>query len=325
MNTANAPRLLDQLRSAIRVRHYSRFTEKAYVYWVRFFIRYHHLRHPREMREPEVEKFLGFLATERRVSASTQNQALNAIVFLYKNVLHAPLGKFSAPRAKRPRRLPVVLSRREIACVLGYMEERNALVARLLYGSGMRLMEALRLRIQDVDFDRNLVLVRDGKGRKDRVTLLPLSLRDPLIRAVDHARRLHRLDLAEGFGEVSLPYALSRKYPRAAWETGWQYVFPASARGVDPYTKRTKRHHLHHTVIQKDFRRAVRRAGIEKRASPHTLRHSFATHLLEQGYDIRTIQELLGHADVRTTEIYTHVLNRGGHGVISPADRLDAP
>ncbi|MEE8387640.1 MAG: integron integrase [Acidiferrobacterales bacterium] len=322
MADGKKPRLLDQLRAAIRVRHYSQFTEKAYVYWARFFIRYHNLRHPRELREREVEAFLGFLAIERHVSAATQNQALNALVFLYKNVLKNPLGEFSAPRAKRQRRLPVVLSRQEIDRILEQLEGRNALIVRLLYGTGLRLMEALRLRIQDIDFDRNMILVRDGKGRKDRVALLPTSLRNPLIKAIDHARQIHQLDRVDGFGETSLPYALSRKYPRAAWETGWQYVFPASARGIDPESKRTKRHHIHHTAIQKIFRNAVLKAGINKRAGPHTLRHSFATHLLEQGYDIRTIQELLGHADVRTTEIYTHVLNRGGRGVISPVDRL---
>ena len=316
------PRLLDQVRSAIRVRHYSHFTEKAYVYWTRFYIRFHKLRHPSDMREPEVEAFLTYLAEGRNVSASTQNQALNALVFLYKQVLGQPLGEFSAPRAKRPRRLPVVLSTNEIHRILAHLPERERLIVRLLYGTGMRLMESLRLRIQDFDFDRNIILIRDGKGQKDRVTLLPSSLRDELCASVTHARQIHRLDVAEGFGESSLPGALSLKYPKAAWQTGWQYVFPASKRGIDPVSGRIKRHHIHHTAIQRIFRRAVRSAGIHKHATLHTLRHSFATHLLEQGYDIRTIQELLGHSDVRTTEIYTHVLNRGGKGVISPADRM---
>jgi len=249
MADAKKPRLLDQLRAAIRVRHYGRFTEKAYVYWARFFIRYHNLRHPRELREREVEAFLGFLAIERHVAAATQNQALNALVFLYKNVLKNPLGEFSAPRAKQQRRLPVVLSRQEIDRILEQLEGRNALIIRLLYGTGLRLMEALRLRIQDIDFDRNMILVRDGKGKKDRVALLPASLRNLLIRAIDHARQIHQLDRVDGFGETSLPYALARKYPRAAWETGWQYVFPASARGIDPESKRIKRHHIHHTAI----------------------------------------------------------------------------
>ena len=310
------------MRTAIRVRHYSRFTEKAYVYWIRFYIRYHKLRHPAEMREPEVEAFLGFLAEKRNVSASTQNQALNALVFLYKAVLDQPLGEFSAPRAKRPRRLPVVLAREEILRILRHLPQRDRLIAQLLYGTGMRIMEALRLRIQDIDFERNIILVRNGKGQKDRVTLLPDSLKNGLQLAIDYAVQVHRADVEEGFGETSLPYALARKYPNAARATGWQYVFPTSQRGIDPVSKRIKRHHIHHTAFQRKFRQAVRKAEIMKSASPHTLRHSFATHLLVQGYDIRTIQELLGHANVRTTEIYTHVLNRGGKGVISPADGM---
>lgn len=322
MDSTKQPRLLDQLRAAIRVRHYSRSTEKAYVYWVRFYIRFHKMRHPIGMRESEIEQFLTFLAEKRNVAASTQNQALNALVFLYKHVLGQPLGNFSAPRAKRPRRLPVVLAAAEISRILGHLPERDRLIARLLYGAGLRIMEALRLRIKDIDFDRNIILVRDGKGQKDRVTLLPASLSESLKQEIASAIRIHQFDRSEGYGETSLPYALARKYPNAAFETGWQYVFPASHRGVDPISKRIKRHHIHHTAFQKAFRSAVRKAGIMKPASPHTLRHSFATHLLEQGYDIRTIQELLGHADVRTTEIYTHVLNRGGRGVISPADRI---
>ena len=323
MSEIRKPRLLEQLRSAIRVRHYSPRTEKSYTYWARFYIRFHKMRHPRELREPAVEAFLGFLAEKRKVSASTQNQALNALVFLYKHVLAEPLGEFSAPRAKRQRRLPVVLSQEEISRIQQHLPPRELLVTRLLYGTGMRVMEALRLRIQDIDFDRNVILVRDGKGKKDRVTLLPSSLRDPLQKTIDTAMAIHRLDIAQGFGEASLPYALARKYPGAAWEIGWQYVFPASKRGVDPLSGKIKRHHIHNTAVRKLFRRALVAAGICKPAHLHTLRHSFATHLLEQGYDIRTIQELLGHADVRTTEIYTHVLNRGGKGVISPVDKLN--
>ncbi|MDH5648198.1 MAG: integron integrase [Gammaproteobacteria bacterium] len=324
MDYERPPRLLEQLRFAIRIRHYSLFTEKAYVYWVRFYVRYHKMQHPNNLSESHVEQFLGFLAEKRKVSSSTQNQALNALVFLYKHVLNKPLGEFSAPRAKRPRKLPVVLSQSEIENIFKYLANRERLVVRLLYGTGMRLMEALRLRIQDVDFDRNLILIRDGKGKKDRVTLLPKTLTPDLHKAVHNALAVHKLDVSQGFGEASLPYALAKKYPKAPWLPGWQYVFPASKRGVDPVSGKIKRHHIHHTALQKNFRRAVLAAGIRKPAHLHTLRHSFATHLLESGYDIRTIQELLGHADVRTTEIYTHVLNRGGRGVISPVDRLES-
>ncbi len=316
------PRLLDRLREQIRVRHYSIRTETAYVTWVRNFIRYHGLRHPAEMGAAEVERFLSHLAVDRTVSASTQNQALAALLFLYKHVLAIDLPWLDdVIRAKRPERLPVVLSREETQRLLACFEGEMALVTGLLYGSGMRLMEAMRLRVKDVDFARNEILIRDGKGMKDRVTLLPGCLVAPLTRHLDYVKALHERDLAEGFGEVYLPFALARKYPNAAKEWGWQYVFPAHGRSVDPRSGVRRRHHLDEKRVQRAFKAAVRELGIAKPATPHTLRHCFATHLLESGQDIRTVQELLGHADVKTTMIYTHVLNRGGLGVLSPLDR----
>jgi integron integrase len=316
------PRLLDRLREQIRVRHYSIRTETAYVTWVRNFIRYHGLRHPAEMGAAEVERFLSHLAVDRNVSASTQNQALAALLFLYKHVLAIDLPWLDdVIRAKRPERLPVVLSREETQRLLACFEGEMALVTGLLYGSGMRLMEAMRLRVKDVDFARNEILIRDGKGMKDRVTLLPGRLVAPLTRHLDYVKALHERDLAEGFGEVYLPFALARKYPNAAKEWGWQYVFPAHGRSVDPRSGVRRRHHLDEKRVQRAFKAAVRELGIAKPATPHTLRHCFATHLLESGQDIRTVQELLGHADVKTTMIYTHVLNRGGLGVLSPLDR----
>lgn len=316
------PRLLDRLREQIRVRHYSIRTETAYMTWVRNFIRYHGLRHPAEMGAAEVERFLSHLAVDRNVSASTQNQALAALLFLYKHVLAIDLPWLDdVIRAKRPERLPVVLSREETQRLLACFEGEMALVTGLLYGSGMRLMEAMRLRVKDVDFARNEILIRDGKGMKDRVTLLPGRLVAPLTRHLDYVKALHERDLAEGFGEVYLPFALARKYPNAAKEWGWQYVFPAHGRSVDPRSGVRRRHHLDEKRVQRAFKAAVRELGIAKPATPHTLRHCFATHLLESGQDIRTVQELLGHADVKTTMIYTHVLNRGGLGVLSPLDR----
>jgi integron integrase len=317
------PRLLDLVRHAVRVRHYSYRTEKAYLHWIVRYIRFHKLRHPLELSEQAVGEFLTYLAVTRHVSASTQNQALNAIVFLYKHVLDRPLGVIhNAARAKRPQRLPAVFSQEEVRRILERMQGRGRIIAHLLYGSGLRLMECLRLRIKDIDFDRSEILVRDGKGGKDRVTMLPACLRDDLLRCIERARRIHALDLREGFGEVSLPDALQRKYPAAARSLPWQYVFPSDVRSIDPQSKREKRHHLSPDVIQRAVRHAMQEAGVLKHGSCHTLRHSFATHLLENGYDIRTIQQLLGHADVKTTEVYTHVLNRGGFAVRSPADVL---
>jgi integron integrase len=303
--------------------HYSIRTEDAYVQWIKRFILFHGKRHPLEMGESEVEAFLNHLAVEGNVAASTQNQALSALLFLYKFVLDRPLrDRIDVLRAKRPRRLPVVLTRAEVRAILTQLDDHKHLMACLLYGSGLRLMECLRLRIKDVDFGQNHILVRDGKGQKDRVTLLPRSLIEPLESQIALVRRLHERDLGEGFGRVYLPHALAEKYPNADRQFGWQYLFPAPQRSIDPRTGIERRHHLGETALQKVIRGAVRRAGIVKPASCHSLRHSFATHLLEGGQDIRTVQELLGHKDVSTTMIYTHVLNQGPLGVRSPIDFL---
>lgn len=317
------PKLLDRVRSALRARHYSRRTEKSYVHWIRRFILFHGKRHPADLGAQEVTGFLTHLAVDGRVSASTQNQALNAILFLYRRVLERELPWLDeVVRAKRPTRLPVVLGRDEVRAVLGELSGAVALAALLLYGAGLRLLECLQLRVKDIDFRRRQIIVRGGKGNKDRVTLLPANADAALRRQVEFVRRLHRRDLAHGAGWVTLPDAYERKSPGAGREWLWQYVFPATRTHVDPRTGRRRRHHLHETVVQRAFHEAVRRARIAKPATCHTLRHSFATHLLEDGYDIRTVQELLGHADVSTTMIYTHVLNRGPGGVVSPADRL---
>lgn len=318
-----SPRLLDQVRGKIRLKHYSLRTEQAYLDWIKRFIRHHGKRHPREMGAAEVEAFLTHLAVAGRVAASTQNQAKSALLFLYREVLEVELPWLDnvAP-AKAPKRLPVVLTRNEVQAILGNMRGRHWLVASLLYGTGMRLMECLRLRVKDVDFAQGEILIRDGKGFKDRVTVLPSSLMAPLREHMARVRALHERDLAAGGGEVGLPYALDRKYPGAGREWGWQYVFPADDLSVDPRSGIERRHHLLDHCIQRAMKQAVSDAGLAKPATPHTLRHSFATHLLESGYDIRTVQELLGHSDVSTTMIYTHVLNRGGRGVVSPMDRL---
>jgi integron integrase len=314
-------RLLDQVHDAISARHYSRRTGRAYAGWIRRFVLYHGKRHPEEMGEPEVTAFLSHLATHRRVSASTQNQALSALLFLYRVVLRRELAWLDElVRAKRPVRVPTVLSRSEVGALLSELDGTVRLVASLLYGSGLRLLEAMRLRVKDVDFERNEITVRDGKGRKDRVALLPAATREPLRRHLEQVRRQHARDAARGRGSVALPDALATKYPAAANEWGWQWVFPATSHYRDPQTGQLRRHHLHESVIQRAVKEAARRARLTKPATCHTLRHSFATHLLESGYDIRTIQELLGHADVSTTMIYTHVLNRGPRGVKSPLD-----
>ncbi|KQZ78354.1 integrase [Rhodanobacter sp. Root561] len=318
----SAPRLMDEVRRVLRLKHYSIRTEEVYVGWIRRFILANGKRHPREMGEAEVEAFLSALAVQGKVAAATQNQALAALLFLYKQVLNIELPWMEGVvRAKRPQRVPVVLSRDEVTRVLARMDGRPWLLASLLYGTGMRLMEVLRLRIKDVDFARNEIAVRDGKGGKDRHTMLPRSLAEPLLREMERARLLHEADLASGFGAVWLPQALARKYPGAPREIGWQYVFPAAERSIDPMDGIERRHHFGDAVLSRALKAACRAVGIAKPVSAHTLRHSFATHLLESGYDIRTVQELLGHKDVATTQIYTHVLNRGGHGVLSPLDR----
>jgi len=316
------PRLLDLLRQQIRLRNYSIRTETIYAEWVKRYIRFHKYRHPAEMGAAEVEAFLSHLAVARKVAAATQNQALAALLFLYKEVLKLELPWLEGVvRAKKPTHLPVVLTREEVAEVLAEMSGVHWLVANLLYGSGLRLMEALRLRVKDLEFSRGEILVRDGKGQKDRVTMLPRLVMIRLHQHLETVKVLHQQDLAEGFGRVNLPFALARKYPNAAAEWGWQFVFPSGNRSQDPRGGGIFRHHVHEKTIQRAVREAVRRAGVIKPATPHTLRHSFATHLLESGQDIRTVQELLGHADVKTTMIYTHVLNRGGLGVMSPLDR----
>lgn len=318
---ATEPRLLDRVRAAIRVRHYSRRTEEAYVGWIRRFILFHGKRHPDGMAADEITRFLSHLAVENKVSASTQNQAMSALLFLYRDVLGRELPWMDEiVRARRPARLPVVLARGEVAVLLRELQGVERLMASLLYGAGLRLLECCRLRVKDVEFSRGELLVREGKGGKDRVTLLPSRLRQPLQAHLAGVSDQHGRDLQRALGSVELPEALERKYPAAAFEWGWQWVFPATRYYLDPASGRRRRHHLHETVLQRAVREAARRARIPRPVSCHALRHSFATHLLEDGYDIRTIQELLGHRDVSTRMIYTHVLNRGGRGVRSPLD-----
>jgi integron integrase len=311
------------VREVIRTRHYSRRTEEAYVGWIKRFILFHGKRHPAEMGKPEIEQFLTALAVKRRVAASTQNQALAGILFLYKGVLGKDPGWLDdVVRAKRAQRLPVVLTRPEVEALLGALDGVSWIMAMLLYGSGLRLMECLRLRVKDIEFSRHEILVREGKGNTDRVTMLPGAVEEHLRTHLDRVRGVHERDLKAGCGHVQLPDALARKYPNADREWIWQWVFPASRICTDPRFGPPQRFHLHESVLQRAVHDAARGVGIAKPVGPHTLRHCFATHLLEAGYDIRTVQELLGHRDVKTTMIYTHVLNRGGHGVQSPADRL---
>jgi integron integrase len=324
-SSGGSPRfkLLDQLRDALRSRHYSRRTIRSYVHWVRRFCLHHNVRHPAEMAEPEINAFLTHLAVKGKVSPSTQNQALSALLFLYRHVLGRNVGDLGEIiRERRVKRLPVVLTREEVRRLLDGLNEDKRLVAGLMYGSGLRLLECLRLRVQDVDFVSNQIAVRDGKGFKDRVTMLPEKTKGSLTGHLARVRVLHQRDLADGFGRVPMPYALERKYPNASSEWRWQFVFPQAHRWINRRTGAQGRHHVHASIMQKAVRDACHRAGLTKRATCHTLRHSFATHLLEAGYDIRTVQELLGHKDVRTTMIYTHVLNRGGKGVQSPVDTL---
>ena len=320
---AQPPRLLDRVRASIRARHYSLRTEEAYVGWIRRFIRFNRLRHPREMGEAEITAFLSSLALSGRVSASTQNQALAALLFLYREVLGSRVEWLEGIiRAKKPARLPVVLTRDEVRAVIANLHGDKKLMVIVLYGGGLRLMECLRLRVKDVDLERGQITVREGKGGKDRVTVLARSARSLLLDHLELVRKLHEGDLCAGFGRVTLRDALARKYPNADREWGWQWIFPAPNRYHDRISGTERRHHAHERGLQKAVRQAVLLAGIGKPAGCHTFRHSFATHLLEAGYDIRTVQELLGHSDVSTTMIYTHVLNRGGRGVVSPADGL---
>jgi integron integrase len=321
--TVTPPKLLDQVRNRLRVKHYSIRTEQVYVDWIRRFIRFHDKRRPREMGAHEIETYLSHLAVQGRVSPSTQNQAKSALLFLYREVLELPLPWLDkVTQAKAPTRLPVVLTVSEVQAVLERLSGTHWLIASLLYGAGLRLMEAVRLRVKDIEFTQLEIIVREGKGAKDRVTMLPESAIEPLKRHLAKVKALHAKDLTTGFGEVYLPFALAKKYPNAAREWGWQYVFPSAKLSVDPRSGVTRRHHVDEKGIQRAMKQAVRDAKIIKPATPHTLRHSFATHLLLGGYDIRTVQELLGHSDVSTTMIYTHVLNRGGKGVVSPMDRL---
>jgi integron integrase len=323
VQSPRAPRLLDQVRHRLRALHYSYRTEQAYTDWIRRYILFHDKRHPRDMGKAEAERFLTYLAVQRNVAASTQNQALSALLFLYKQVLDIEIGWVdNVVRAKSPERVPVVLTAEEVAALLDRLSGRYWLMASLMYGAGLRVAECMRLRIQDLDFGYRQITVHDGKGGKDRVVPLPQSLIVPLSEQIQEVKRLLVSDQRDGFGEVSMPDALARKYPHAPFELGWWYVFPSLDRSIDPVSRREKRHHMDPSVIQKAVKQAARAARLHKRATPHTFRHSFATHLLEAGYDIRTVQELLGHRDVTTTQIYTHVLQRGGSAVKSPVDVL---
>lgn len=322
-NQSVKPKLLDQLRDRIRLKHYSRRTEDVYLDWAKRYILYHNKRHPQEMGKKEIEGFLTYLATERQVAAATQNQAKAALQFLYKEVLEIQLPWLDeVEQAKKPKRLPVVLTEKEVHSLLAHVPQAYALLARLMYGTGMRLLEGLRLRVQDLDFERAELLIREGKGGKDRVTMLPQSLLKPLQEHLKQVKQAHEQDLLKGYGEVWLSESVARKYPNAGREWVWQYVFPSARLSVDPRSGVTRRHHLDEKGLQRAIKQAAVDAGLTKNVTPHTLRHSFATHLLQAGYDIRTVQELLGHKDVQTTMIYTHVLNKGGMGVMSPLDRL---
>lgn len=320
--TANPPRLLDQVRDKLRVKHYSIRTEQTYTDWIKRYIYFHDKRHPKDLGARDIEAFLTHLAVVGKVAASTQNLAKSSLLFLYREVLEIELPWLdNITQAKAPKRLPVVLTVSEVQSVLSHLTGTHSLIASLLYGGGMRLMEAVRLRVKDVDFAQHEILVREGKGFKDRVTMLPETVVAPLKAHLVKVKTLHDEDLAHGFGEVYLPFALDKKYPTAGRDWGWQYVFPSKNLSVDPRSDKTRRHHVDEKGVQRAVKQAVRDAGLVKPATPHTLRHSFATHLLQSGYDIRTVQELLGHSDVSTTMIYTHVLNKGGRGVVSPLDR----
>ncbi len=314
-------KLADQVRDVARLRHLSLRTEETYWNWIKRFILFHGKRHPRDLDAEAVRSFLTHLAVNERVAASTQNQAFNALLFLYRQVLKLePPNIEGVERARQTKNLPVVFTKEEANAVIAHLSGENRLIASLLYGSGLRIMEAVRLRVKDIDFSRNEVTVRDGKGEQDRLTMLPQSLNRALEVQIEVARQLHEEDLKRGGGEVYLPYALDRKYKSAARELSWQYVFPANKHSIDPRSGKTRRHHVSEQSVQRAVKSALRKAGVRKNGTCHAFRHSFATHLLEDGYDIRTVQELLGHKDVRTTMIYTHVLNKGGRGVRSPLD-----
>ncbi len=318
-----APRLMDQVREVLRYHHYGKRTEEAYVRWIKGFIFFHNKTHPKDMGKAEIEAYLSHLAVNQNVAVSTQNQAFNALLFLYKQVLDLPFADDIAPiRSKKPVRLPVVLSQREVARLLAGMSEESGIMAGVMYGGGLRLMELLRLRVQDIDFDNGYLTVRAGKGDKDRTTLLPVSIREKLIAHLQGVRKLFEKDLSEGNANVWLPGALAKKYPNAPKSWEWQYVFPSKVLSVDPLSGETRRHHVNESGLQKAIRSAKQKAGINKRVTSHTLRHSFATHLLESGTNIRVVQKLLGHADVKTTEIYTHVLQQNLGAVVSPLDTL---
>ena len=315
------PTLIEKVREVLRLQHKSYRTEQSYIYWIRKFLQFHNMRHPREMGAAEIREFLSHLAVQKNVAASTQKQALNAIMFMYIQVYErniGDIGKFIRP--KKPEKVPTVFSREEAKKVISHLEGRHWLIVNILYGSGLRLIECLRLRIKDIDFAYNQIVVRAGKGEKDRCTMLPQKLKEPLTFHLTNVKQLHKQFLKKGYGTVELPYALAKKYPNAEKEWKWQYVFPADRVSKDPRSGAVRRHHLHESSVQKAVKTAIRKAGIQKHASCHTFRHSFATHLLEAGYDIRTVQELLGHKNLETTMIYTHVLNKGGKGVKSPLD-----
>jgi len=314
------PRLVDVVRLKMRERHLAYSTEKSYLYWIKSFIRFHRGKHPREMGAAEVDRYLSWLAVQRKVSPGTQAIALNALVFLYHRCFGVDLGKLNFARPKPRRRVPQVLTHAEAMSIIGALPNPAAVIIRLIYGAGLRLMECVRLRVKDVDFGMNELIVRDGKGNKDRRTVLPVSLVADLQQQIRRVARLHAFDMASGAGHVYLPYALNRKYPNAGRELGWQFVFPAKTLYVDRESGEERRHHLHKTAVRKQLRRILNELQIPKYITSHTFRHSFATRLLEKGYDLRTMQELLGHSDISTTEIYTHVLNKGGRGVVSPID-----
>ena len=318
----NKPKLLDLVKIEMRTKHYSKRTEEVYVNWIKEFVRFHHMKHPNTMGENEISKYLNYLAVSRKVSSSTQNQALCSIIFLYKHVLKINVGEFDIVWAKKPKKLPVVLTKEEVKQILVNLKGTTWIVGNILYGSGLRLLECLRIRVQDIDFTNNQIIIRNGKGGKDRVSMLPFLVKDALKAKLEDVKKLHLKDLSKGYGDVYLPYALGRKYPNASKELKWQYIFPSDKLSLDPVSGVLRRHHLNESIIQKAVKEAIKKAGINKTAGCHTLRHSFATHLLENGTDIRTIQELLGHSSIDTTMIYTHVINQGPFGIKSPADNL---